>query len=172
MCCCSTHCNPHLGAFTHFAILQLLHTLWCLLCTGGAASPKAPFGVIKERLGIWRSTYSIAWLYIKWLYLLLVWAGGLWRNIYVFTWVKEGQGGLYFVVGSLPSPPWTIAHVKLPGLHRTALTENLTEEEAPFRDLIETEQLQAVYIVPSALFCFMARNAASLHGEKSEMLLT
>ena len=65
-----------------------------------------------------------------------------------------------------------IAHVKLPALHRTALIENLIEEEAPFRGLIETEQLQAVYIVPSALFCFMAMNSASLHGQKSETLLT
>lgn len=56
-----------------------------------------------------------------------------------------------------------VSHVKLPALHRCVLTANLIEEAAPLRDLLETEQLQAVRITPSALSCFTARN---LRGER------
>lgn len=47
------------------------------LCTGGAASPKAAFGVIKERLGIWEEHLKHRMDVYKMVMLAVVWAGAL-----------------------------------------------------------------------------------------------
>lgn len=178
MCCCSICCNPHLSAFIHSSILQLPfvpHKPPCViffLCTGDAASPKAAFGVVKERLGIWEEHLK----HHMDVYKMVMLAASLGRSTpkehLLFYSCERRPNWAVLVCCRLPGIPDLMLELMLNYEHSTELhlLKTLMEEEVLFRYLLESEQLQAVHIVPSVLFCFTARNLASVHGR--EMLNT
>lgn len=137
----------------------------------GAASPRAAFGVLKERLGIWEEHLE----HCMDVYKMVVLGASLCRST-----LKEhlqfflGQTGpALFVVGHLSSWPWSCSSWWVTSTHRTALPENLDRGEGSIQIFVRkwvtaSSPPNTFSIVPPDCKEF----SICLRGEKTKMLLT